>query len=634
MMTTSQVPAVDHEMRADNATNPGHDGIDASKQAEALLAMGEPLLAYNALERALADRPADLRLRQLKGLALARSGALDRAHQTLDALRQEGHADGETLGLLARTHKDLGISLDDEQQRQNHLHEAFQIYESGYRESRRQDNIADAYYTGINAATTAYLCGNIEVARGIAVEVETCCEEALRHCEGEDTYWLHATFAEAALILGDGDKARRCYARAAGLAGNRFGNLSSTRHQARLLLDYAGESMQWLDEVITVPPILVYTGHMIDEPGRSQSRFQPEMEPAVRDQILAVFESLRPLAVYGSAAGGSDILCLECAEQFGSELHIILPCPVDQFRETSVSVRDDGNWVERFDRLLESAKDVQVVSEMPPKGGASMYEYANLIVTGLARLRASFLETALHGVAAWDGNEAPDSGGTGSVVELWKEVGVDFRHINIDAAASRAGPPGTPQPASPEPGMLSYSVEAMLFSDAVGYSRLTERQIPRFIEHYLGAIARLNEQTDHKAVHIETAGDGMYMVFDGPEAAGRYALELRDVIGKTDWQRLGLPENLGIRIGLHCGPVFVGTDPITRQPLYTGTHTSRTSRIEPITPPGHVYASSAFAAVASARGVDTLRFSYIGRTRLAKDYGVLPLYHVRRAKRD
>jgi hypothetical protein len=74
----------------------------------------------------------------------------------------------------------------------------------------------------------------------------------------------------------------------------------------------------------------------------------------------------------------------------------------------------------------------------------------------------------------------------------------------------------------------------------------------------------------------------------------------------------------------------VGRDPITGAPLYSGIHTSRTARIQPITPPGQVYASSTFAAVAAVNGIAGLRFSYIGRTELAKDYGVLPLYHVKR----
>jgi class 3 adenylate cyclase len=124
----------------------------------------------------------------------------------------------------------------------------------------------------------------------------------------------------------------------------------------------------------------------------------------------------------------------------------------------------------------------------------------------------------------------------------------------------------------------------------------------------------------------------MYMVFDDPGVAAHYALGLSELINSYDWQSLGLPDDMSARIGLHCGPVFIGRDPITDMPLYSGIHTNRTARIEPITPPGQVYASSAFAAVAAARGSEGLRFSYIGRTQLAKHYGVLPLYHVKRSE--
>ena len=91
-----------------------------------------------------------------------------------------------------------------------------------------------------------------------------------------------------------------------------------------------------------------------------------------------------------------------------------------------------------------------------------------------------------------------------------------------------------------------------------------------------------------------------------------------------------MPVKLSTRIALHCGPVFVGIDPITGAQLYSGIHTNRTARIEPITPPGQVYASSAFAAVAALSDNTDLRFSYIGRTQLAKHYGALALYHVQR----
>ena len=608
-------------------------------EAEKLLGMGEPLLAYNAIQQALADRPGKFRLRQLKGLALARSGALRRANEELASLRGEGFTDGETLGLLARTHKDLALAACDSAGREQHLAAAFEIYAAGYRESAQRAAVADAYYTGINAATMAFLRGHIERAREIAADVEKLCQAALKENKAAaDAYWPQATLAEAALILGEQDIARERYAVAATLAGNRYGDLSSTRHQARLLLEHQGESTAWLDGVMRMPPVLVYAGHMIDAPGRSQPRFPPQMERAVRAKIRGALQQLEPVAAYGSAACGADILCLECMQELGGELHIVLPFPAEQFRAESVDFRPEGHWGERFERLLESANEVLVISEQPPPSGTSTYEYSNLFMTGLARLRAQMLDTRLRGFAVWDGTGTSGEGGTGSLVSMWRRSGVPLEHIALSAVAAparsaqaRESHHAAEQPAtSGRRWAFEYKIKAMLFADAVGYSRLNEDQIPLFFKHYVGIVAEFNELTSHKAAHVETAGDGMYMVFDDPGAAAHYALGLSELIDSQDWQSLGLPEKMSVRIGLHCGPVFVGLDPITGAPLYSGIHTSRTARIEPITPPGQVYASSAFAAVAAARGIAGLRFSYIGRTQLAKHYGALPLYHVKR----
>ena len=612
--------------------------ISAAREAERLLGLGEPLLAYNTLQAALVDSPSDLRLRQLKGLALARSGALQRAHDMLAKLRSEGHADAETLGILARTHKDLALAGLDETARNNHLSAAFDIYVTAYRASRGCDLFADAYYTGINAATMAFLCGNVDMAREIAGEVESLCVSAIDDGRAdEDDYWMTATMAEASLILGDESLARERYSAATRLAGSHFGSLSSTRHQARLLLDYAGKSGEWLDEVLSLPPVVVYTGHMIDAPGRAVPRFDPEMEDSVRAEIRRRLERLAPVAAYGSAACGADILCLESVLELGAELHIILPFPVERFLATSVELRKDGRWGERFRHLLKNANEVLVISEHPPAGDVSAYEYANLIIAGLAKLRAQMLDTRLQGIAVWDGSDAGDRGGTASVVRLWRESGVPVDHVEVQAETDnrpRVTTTSETAPVDMSGWAYQYSMEAMLFADATGYSRLTEEQIPLFFEHYMGAIAELNRATEYKAVHIETAGDGLYMVFDDTDSAAHFALELSELITAQDWSRYGLPEELSIRVGLHCGPVFVGRDPVTEHALYSGTHTSRTARIEPITPPGQVYASSAFAAVTSAHRVEGLRFSYIGRTRLAKHYGILPLYHVKRDRRQ
>jgi class 3 adenylate cyclase len=90
----------------------------------------------------------------------------------------------------------------------------------------------------------------------------------------------------------------------------------------------------------------------------------------------------------------------------------------------------------------------------------------------------------------------------------------------------------------------------MLFADAVGYSRLGEEQIPLFFEHYVGAIASYNKATRHAPEHIETAGDGMYMVFEDPHAACASACTAaRCISGKT-------------RLRVHpCIPAFTPAGP-------------------------------------------------------------------------
>ena len=176
-----------------------------------------------------------------------------------------------------------------------------------------------------------------------------------------------------------------------------------------------------------------------------------------------------------------------------------------------------------------------------------------------------------------------------------------------------------------------HRIKALLFADAVGYSLLTEDQIPVYVEVFLGAVAELNRRTRHACEHVETAGDGFYMVFADAADAAHYAIELRDMVLATDWTRHGLPPGFGLRIALHCGPVYCGVDPVTGTALYTGPHTSRAARIEPITPPGQVYASRAFAAVAAAGGVEGVAMRYVGRTPLAKRSGSLEIYHLQRS---
>ena len=193
---------------------------------ERILAQGEPLLAYDTIREALTIWPSDVRLRQLQGLALARSGATESANTILEKLRDEGRADEETLGMLGRTFKDLAATAATRNKRDKFMKRAAETYADAYLAS-------GGFWTGINAATMALLNGETDRAKGIARKVRNECLEALREKRGNH-YWFLATLGEAALILRDLPDAAEWYARAAKKAENRYGNLQSSRRNARL----------------------------------------------------------------------------------------------------------------------------------------------------------------------------------------------------------------------------------------------------------------------------------------------------------------------------------------------------------------------------------------------------------------
>jgi hypothetical protein len=628
------------------APHPGAEAAGASffvdlpgarRQAEELLGAGEPLRAYETIEAALARWPDDLRLRQLRGLALARSGAAERANQTMMRLRDAGHGDGETLGILARTHKDLAARASTPEKRAEHLEQAFLVYRQGYDAALRNGTPEDAYFTGINAATLSLLMGEAQRAAALAREVRAICLGELEHPSKDASYWLHATLAEAALLLGERTEAQEHYGAAAGRAGARYADLSTTRRQARLLLAQRKEDAGWVEEVLRVPPIVMFTGHMIDRPDRKQARFPARLEGSVRRAIRDRLRRLRPAAGYASAACGGDILFLEALLEEEREFHVVLPFPPAGFLRASVDVVPGSDWPQRFHRVLEAAASVTSASDHASEG-PSTFVYTNLILSGMAALHARRLETELVGLAVWDGKPAAGPGGTASLVEHWQSRDLALEHIDLGTlvsdgkpAALRAKPVASPPAGKDAADEVRDELMAMLFADAVGYSRLNEDQTRLFVAHFLSPIAELIDASAHPPVLRETAGDGFYFVFQHARDAGLFAVALQDLVARLDWEARGLPATLGLRVALHCGPVQKLIDPITGLTKYTGPHTSRTARIEPITPPGQVYASQAFAAVAAAAGVEELAFEYVGRTALAKKYGSLPLYHVRRA---
>ncbi len=602
-------------------------------QVESLLGTGAPLPAYDAASDGLAAFPGHVRLRQLLALALARSGASRQANALLETLREDGNADEETLGMLARTHKDLAMASPDASGRRHQLELARRAYRDAYATSR-------GYWSGINVATTSLLLDASDDAAAVARQVrDTCLQLWQEDPNRSDRYWILATLGEASLVLGERGAAEDWYARAAATSRARLADLASTRRNARLLLHHLGADTATVDACFAIPRVVVFAGHLIDRPGRSAPRFPTSLEPAVRDAIRSRIASAGAGIGVSSAACGGDLIFLECLAERRATSHVVLPYNPQQFLADSVAIVPGADWPARFDRALDTATEVVVASVQRMGDGGTSYDYAFRLLDGIAGVRADELDTELVCLAVWDGRTGDGTGGTATAVEHWRATGraVDIidteailRDHTIDVRDVRSEPsraaPGD-EPPAPATG-FDPRIVGLLFADVAGFSKMTDAEVPLFVAHVLGLVANGLTRLPTPPLLTNTWGDGIYVVFATMRDTGAFALWLRDAMRSTDWQAKGFAGPIDIRIGLHAGPAYACQDPVSGRPNFIGEHVSRAARIEPITPPGEVYASRAFAALARADAVREFACRYVGPTPLAKGYGTFPMYVV------
>ena len=228
--------------------------------------------------------------------------------------------------------------------------------------------------------------------------------------------------------------------------------------------------------------------------------------------------------------------------ELGGETHIVLPFPGGEFRRASVDVAA-GNWGERFERAIAAADSVTITSDHRARDSTATFEYANLVFTGMAQLRAQVLGTRPCSLAIWDSESggAGRRGVGGGGVARARPRG---RATSTCPTCTATKPPGCRRrcrrrrrvPARAPVG-FRHEIRAMLFADMVGFSQLSEDQIPNFVSQFLGSVADLNKRTAHRPEHVEISGDGLYMVF--ADVPTRRTTRWNSAAGQRD--RLGRP---------------------------------------------------------------------------------------------
>lgn len=157
---------------------------------------------------------------------------------------------------------------------------------------------------------------------------------------------------------------------------------------------------------------LLFSGHMIDAPGRPQPRFPAAQEPVAHEAIVSLLQQLeagpQDLAVVSGACGG-DLLFAEAALARGVPLEVYLPFDVDTFATTSVDFAGAG-WHARFEAVCAAAQ----LHLMPQEHGAAApgedpYERVNLWMLAQA---SRFGAERVHFICLWNGQGGDGPGGT------------------------------------------------------------------------------------------------------------------------------------------------------------------------------------------------------------------------------
>ena len=390
-------------------------------------------------------------------------------------------------------------------------------------------------------------------------------------------------------------------------------------------------------EPVAASSTVFFTGHMVDRPGRVPPRFPPARAVEIGRRIAGELEALEATDGFAAATCGGDILFVEAMLARGGRIHVTLPCAVGDFRRDCVDLIPGADWAARFDRILQQAASLEVLSQQYASDNAMARECCSRVMLGLAARQAALKAEEPVVLALWDGRPGDAFGGTQSIVEFCIRNGFRVRWMtdlapggaaetrDLAAAANSSAIRHTTFAAE-----APQQICAAVFADAVGFSKLRERDVPLFSRLYL--TAAMNALQAHMLVPLvkNTWGDGLYFVFESVRDAGLFALDFRDRIVTMDWQRLGLSAAMSVRVGVHAGPLYRIYDPVIGQWSYTGAHVTRAARLEPSTDPGKVFATLAFVALAAAERASEFRCRSAGHRELVKGAGDFELFELTR----
>ncbi len=553
---------------------------------------GNYLLCHDLARQAQGEGLHDRQLDYIALLSLANAGSTQLA---MRRYRELAIVDGpdleEWLALGGRLYKDLALSSRGARAREL-FERAGRVYQVAFERT-------GGFFPGINAASMLMLGGCSDEAIRLATKVIDC----LRRLPDSETdaYYQLATEAEAALLLGDLPRARAALTGADALLRGNVNVRSRTVTQLRLLCRHLGCNDS-LTHLLSLAPVYYVPLSL-----------PPEL-PA------AAFPADASL-VYGGLSSPADLVVAEQFQQRGIRVHLVLPTTRSKLIERWQ--RDHGSDIgSRLIRCLEDAAECSVAQGFLEDEADWCAAYVSATACGLSRLAAQRLgcRWQVFGSAPRD-RDANDRDAGDQDDDGGNAVGA--------AWVRRLDEPGQMTTASDGSPVLRRFV-GTLFADFAGYSRLAEQDLPVFQAVMIGGIA---DQLRPHAGHIllqHTWGDAVHIVTDDAATVATVAADIHALVDRVRPTLPGMLGKLELRLSAHYAPVHEGLDAVESSTTYFGSQLSFAARVEPVTPPGMIFVTEAFAARLALEAPERYTTEYAGEIELAKRYGKYRLYSLRR----
>ena len=495
--------------------------------------LGQSMFAHDILREGLRVFPGHLLITQRYCLSLIKCGFLLTAKDLLTRLMKDGHYDEETLGILGRVYKEMWLIEGEGAPEHPHLAKSRELYLGAFRRSR-------GYYSGINAASLSLIMGDKDLSRRVARQVLRICADLLKD-PSQRGYWIMATVAEAFVLLGRQERAAKFYRLARARSVRNYSNLASTRRQlfAPGAL-YPGRPERAGD--LAGPP-----GYRLHRPhDRRPGPGEPPF-PAVLSRSCEAAD-----CVASFEAEREHRLRLRCLRS-RHPVSRMPPCPRGR-KQRCASFRQGG--LLRDQRELRRSRVEETRAGCPCKrldgrashpGGISQRRRDPVL------LRKPAHHGQGHPPQSFPGDRAAPGCGVGRKAqrEAGRNIGVRHvvgadrlpvcRHQSADRQGAITWRKGTGflggrSSTTRGPGKGRQTV-AILFADMVGYSKLSEEQVPAYVKGFLTGVSRTLRASGAEPLYKNTWGDAICLAFDDPLMAAECAISLRDMVRKTDWAR-------------------------------------------------------------------------------------------------